>query len=723
MNLLERFTFPGPKRILSLDGGGIRGALTLGFLEKIEEILCKRYKKENFRLCDYFDLIGGTSTGAIIAGALVIGMKASEIKQMYLDLGGEIFGAKKLKFWEALFKIKPLEDKLIDVFKELTLGDPTLKTGLCIVSKRADTRSTWPLINHPNGKYYSKNKGILLRKAVRSSTAAPTFFVPEKFDVGEGEVGAFIDGGVSMANNPALQLFLVATLKGFPFHWPTGENNLLLVSVGTGCWHQKDEVETVLNSKLWNWAMEIPSMLMEDANWQNQLLLQYLSHSKTPWLIDREIGDLSQDLLTSEPVLSYLRYNAILETNELQAHDCADLVSKLKSLKGMSAAENRYDLSRIGEKFAEKQVKQEHFPISFDIVYNPKSSDIVYNSMKLLDFIEIRGGQQKRIELYQGDLTDLSVREGFDLLIVSAFPNDYLPTPTSLIGALHRKGLSVEVLAINKDVDLRESFSCWLSKEFTPQNPGLQFRRILCFEPLFRGRPPEIVGDIFRALTPILAEKTNIKTIALPVVATGNQGYTVAEMLSPLLEAALHWLEAGLPLDCIKIFTHSHDQAQEAQQIFSDKKSKYFRSTLTSKPQIIDYDIFISYSRENASESEVMEQALRQSRPSIRIFVDRKEIDIGAGWQPEIFESLDRCHKVVAMLSPDYLGSKVCKEEFNIAWIRSRETDKDVIFPVYLYTTELPTYMKYRNYIDCREGDKSKIGEACKKLLAALDRI
>lgn len=192
-------------------------------------------------------------------------------------------------------------------------------------------------------------------------------------------------------------------------------------------------------------------------------------------------------------------------------------------------------------------------------------------------------------------------------------------------------------------------------------------------------------------------------------------------MLAPLLEAALHWLENGLPLDRIKIVTHSDAQARKALQVFSERKAQYVVPVPKSVTQEIDYDVFISYSRVNAHESEALERALRQSRPDIRIFVDRKEIDIGSPWQPEIFESLDRCRKVVAMLSPDYLGSKVCKEEFNIAWIRGRETDKDVIFPVYLYTTALPTYMKYRNYFDCREGDKSKIAEASKKLLAALD--
>jgi len=308
------------------------------------------------------------------------------------------------------------------------------------------------------------------------------------------------------------------------------------------------------------------------------------------------------------------------------------------------------------------------------------------------------------------------------LLVVSAFPNDYTPTSGSLIGALERKGLSVRSLASEKEIDLREAFSCWLSREFTPRDPGLRFRRILCFEPRRRGEPPEVVGDIFRALTPILAEKPEIRSIALPVVAAGDQGYGVAEMLVPLLDAALHWLENGLPLDRVKVVAYTDAQAEEALEVFSRQKGEYLSDVQPTGTEGAEYDVFISYSRVNASESEAMERSLRESRSDIKIFADRNEIDIGSAWQPEIFESLDRCRKVVAMLSPDYLASKVCKEEFNIAWIRGRETDVEVIFPVYLYTTALPTYMKYRTYFDCREGDRSKIAEASMSLLAALDK-
>ena len=92
MSLIDRLAKPDPKRILSLDGGGIRGVLSLGFLERIEAILRERYGQPDLRLCDYFDLIGGTSTGAIIATGLALGMDVAEVKQCYLDIGHRIFG-------------------------------------------------------------------------------------------------------------------------------------------------------------------------------------------------------------------------------------------------------------------------------------------------------------------------------------------------------------------------------------------------------------------------------------------------------------------------------------------------------------------------------------------------------------------------------------------------------------------------------------------------------
>jgi len=367
MALLERFQSDGPKRILALDGGGIRGAMSLGFLERIEEILRDRHGNPDLRLCEYFDLIGGTSTGSIIAAGLALGMTATELKDLYLELGGKVFGAKKVKLWEALFKTEPLEEQLERIFGDVTLGSESLKTGICIVTKRADTGSTWPLINHPKGKFYGENQEILVRQAVRASAAAPVFFKPITIDLGGGQVGAFIDGGVSMANNPALRLFLVATLEGFPFRWQTGEDELLLVSVGTGLWDVRDDPDRMAHSKVWNWAKHVPTLLMADALWHNQLILQYLSHSQTPWAIDSEVGDLTDDLLGDEPALSYLRYDVLLEEEELTRLGLGDVAKRAGQLRNMSAAGNRFELARIGKAAAEEQVSEEHFPAAFDI--------------------------------------------------------------------------------------------------------------------------------------------------------------------------------------------------------------------------------------------------------------------------------------------------------------------------------------------------------------------
>src|ERR1700675_2275655 len=86
---------PGKKRILALDGGGVRGALSIAFLERLEKILTE-IEGRPVRLCDWFDLIGGTSTGAIIAAALALGYRVADIRTFYEQLAPKIF---KKSFW------------------------------------------------------------------------------------------------------------------------------------------------------------------------------------------------------------------------------------------------------------------------------------------------------------------------------------------------------------------------------------------------------------------------------------------------------------------------------------------------------------------------------------------------------------------------------------------------------------------------------------------------
>lgn len=390
ISLQDHLSVQGPKRILALDGGGIRGALSLGYLQKMEDILRKAHGNDPaFRLSDYFDLIGGTSTGSIIASCLAIGMSVEDIRKMYFDLGGKIF-AKKNKWWN-IFKFKdtirasydsgPLDEALQKAFKkkngdDILIGDGEILTGLCIVTKRADTNSIWPIINHPGGKYYDsaqgKNKGIPLWKAVRASAAAPSYFLPQVIEVGGGlSTASFVDGGVSMANNPALQLLLVATLNGFPFRWTTGADNLLIVSVGTGMGKWNRLPKEIVGSNLLDWAKQLPDMFMQDASWHNQLILQWMSKSPVAWEIDGEIGDLRNDLLgnatNGKALFTYLRYNTWMDEDTLGSLMQESYTKEqVDDLVEMSNAGNRFKLYDIGVRAAEK-IEASHFPDVFNI--------------------------------------------------------------------------------------------------------------------------------------------------------------------------------------------------------------------------------------------------------------------------------------------------------------------------------------------------------------------
>lgn len=370
-NILNKISSSQPKKILSLDGGGIRGALTLGYLKKIEAILREKENNPEYLLSDYFDLIGGTSTGSIIATLLALGKSVDEIKNMYMHLGSKIFSGKRIwwnpfetyNYLKAEFDEKNLVTNLKTHLGDITLGSKDLKTGLCIVAKRADSNSPWFFINHPKGKFYKLNKDIPLWQLLRASSAAPSYFIPQTINIGNGEVGAFVDGGVSMANNPALSLFMIATLKSFPFNWIKEENKLTLISVGTGYTEYSKQTRQINKSWLLSWAKNVPEMLMQDANWQNQAILQWLSKSPTAAHIDLEMENLKDEFLFEKPLLNYLRFNISLSESSLNKLEIGKKILKRDSisLAKMTNAKNRFLLYQIGEKAAEMQILHEYF--------------------------------------------------------------------------------------------------------------------------------------------------------------------------------------------------------------------------------------------------------------------------------------------------------------------------------------------------------------------------
>ena len=125
-HLDSRFSTQRPRKLLALDGGGIRGVLTLQVLIRMEEILAEKSGQgENFRLCNFFDYIGGTSTGAIIAAGLAIGKSAKWLSEFYKEVGPAMFEKSFiLKRLKSLYKSEPLAEKLKEVFGEDTHSIP-----------------------------------------------------------------------------------------------------------------------------------------------------------------------------------------------------------------------------------------------------------------------------------------------------------------------------------------------------------------------------------------------------------------------------------------------------------------------------------------------------------------------------------------------------------------------------------------------------------------------
>jgi len=253
--LRSRYETVKPRKMLAIDGGGIRGLISLGILKRLEEWLAPVSGASNFRLCDFFDYIAGTSTGAIIAAGLARGMSVQQLITFYENSGRDMFEKSRLdKRLVSFYAADPLRVQLRKVFNtnedgtydqnapDKDLSPESLRCLLLVVTRNVTTDSPWPVSSNPDARYNDPsrrdcNLRIPLWQLVRASTAAPIYFPPEilKWDPSDPfKTFTFVDGGMTPYNNPAFLLFRMATHPMYRLDWKTGEKDLLLISVGTG---------------------------------------------------------------------------------------------------------------------------------------------------------------------------------------------------------------------------------------------------------------------------------------------------------------------------------------------------------------------------------------------------------------------------------------------------------------------------------------------------------
>jgi hypothetical protein len=187
--------------ILALDGGGMRGILTIQLLKALEATA-------GIPCCDLFDMVAGTSTGAIIAGLIVTGHSAVEIEKLYIEMVTRVFDHKAL----GNRYINPpafSKDKYRELLKK-TVDDVTLQKAcalrnldLMITSRdlAAAEETFFSCFRQPDGSYYGTYKDVLLRAAMEATMSAPTYFNP---------LERFVDGGSTTYNNPSLAAYMEA---------------------------------------------------------------------------------------------------------------------------------------------------------------------------------------------------------------------------------------------------------------------------------------------------------------------------------------------------------------------------------------------------------------------------------------------------------------------------------------------------------------------------------
>lgn len=372
-----RYNKKSPRKLLALDGGGIRGVLTLQVLIRMEELLREKSGQgDNFRLCNFFDYIGGTSTGAIIAAGLARGMSAKELSDFYMKAGPAMFDKSFILFrLRHLYESKPLQVELQKTFgKDTTLSPNDLKCLLLVVTRNVSTDSPWPISSNPDAKYNLPSRPdcnlcIPLWQLVRASTAAPIYFAPEvlQWDPNDpSKTFVFEDGGLTPYNNPSFLMSRMATVEQYNLNWETGEDKLLVMSVGTGSAPRVDaEVYSSGKSAFTNLA-NFPAALMFGAQVDQDINCRTVGRCVYGAPIDSEIGDLipreGDNPIPIERDLGrrflYARYNADLTSKWLNDHNLGNVdpsqVSQLDSVEHIN------DLVLVGKAVAD-DVKIEHF--------------------------------------------------------------------------------------------------------------------------------------------------------------------------------------------------------------------------------------------------------------------------------------------------------------------------------------------------------------------------
>lgn len=283
-------------RILSLDGGGIRGILSGTILTYLEEQIKRRTGNEEAKIGEYFDLVAGTSTGGILGLVCISPDEDGKFKysakaalDIYLDQGDEIFDVSLRKKIESLkgildekYAATELEEALFDYLGEKRLSEvlkPCVITSYDIRNRKAHFFTSIEAKSEIYDYY--------LRDVARATSAAPTYFEPVRVKSIYGTPHALVDGGV-FANNPSLCAYAEARNINFSEVLADkdkpdkpGAKDMLIVSIGTGEVKQPYHYKEFRDAGVLEWIKPLIDVMMsgnsETVDYQLKQIYETLS--------------------------------------------------------------------------------------------------------------------------------------------------------------------------------------------------------------------------------------------------------------------------------------------------------------------------------------------------------------------------------------------------------------------------------------------------------------
>jgi len=297
-------------RILSIDGGGIRGILPGQVLIHLEEKLQEKSGNKNGRIADYFDLIAGTSTGGILTCLYLAPengkpkFSAREAVDLYLKRGGDIFDISLLQKVRSMagliderYDAKPLEAALSDYLSDLKLSDllkPCLITAYNIEKRKAEFMTQHDAKQTPEKDYY-------IRDVARATSAAPTYFETARIE-SMGKAGLpLVDGGV-FANNPALCAYAEARTKMETR--PTAKD-MVILSLGTGFMKKQYPYDKAKDWGAIEWIRPVIDIMMtgvaETVDYQLRRIYDAVERPQQYLRINGELEKAKHDLDDASP--------------------------------------------------------------------------------------------------------------------------------------------------------------------------------------------------------------------------------------------------------------------------------------------------------------------------------------------------------------------------------------------------------------------------------------